>query len=90
MKDFTEIEHLDYLLTEAKIPHTFEPLQDGYQIRIYADEAMTEELDDAICHSGSHGYEKGLLETFVLNECEGYETADQVFDGWQKMYANSC
>lgn len=45
---------------------------------------MTHELDDAICHTYSHGYIDGLLETFSLNECEGWETAEQVFEGGKK------
>ena len=84
--DTTEMEKLDRLLTEAGIPHTMKPSWGGLQIRIYADEEMTNELDDAICHGGSYGYEKGLLETYVLNDCSGWETAEQVFEGWLKMY----
>ena len=86
MDKFSQIEQLDYLLTEADIPHTFEPLFDGYQIRVYADAEMTKELDDAICHGGSNGSCNGLLETYILSGCDGWETAEQVFDGWKKMY----
>lgn len=56
------------------------------QIRAYADPQMTHEFDDAIIISGSHGAEAGLLETFRLNDCVGWETAEQVFEGWKKMY----
>jgi hypothetical protein len=84
--NFTEIRKLDTLLTEASIPHTLIPCWDGLQIRVYADEAMTDELDDCVIHSGSHGVKMGLLETFVLNGCDGFETAEQVFKGWKKMY----
>ena len=86
MKSFKEIKKLHKKLKRANIPHTFKPLWDGLQIRLYADEAMTNELDDCVMHSGSHGFHKGLLETCRLNNCEGYETAEQVFDGWLKMY----
>lgn len=86
MIDFTEIEKLHKLLTEAGIPHIYQELYDGRQIRIYADEDMTNEIDDAVIHSGSHGNQNGLLETYTLSECEGWETAEQVFKGWQKMY----
>lgn len=88
MDKFAEIKKLDRMLAEANIPHTFEPfpLAEGYQIRVYANEAMTHELDDAICHTYSHGYVDGLLETFSLNKCEGWETAEQVFEGWKEMY----
>ena len=88
MDKFAEIKKLDEMLTEANIPHTFKPFPfaEGYQIRIYADEEMTHELDDAICHTYSHGYTEGLLETFSLSDCDGWETAEQVFEGWKKMY----
>lgn len=86
MDKFVEIRKLHKMLTEEGIPHTFEHLFDGWQIRIYADEEMTNEIDDCVCHGGSHGYANGLLETFVLNECEGWETAEQIFEGWKKMY----
>ena len=84
--NFTEIEKLHSLLTEAGISHTFAPLYDGMQIRVYADHKHIRELDDAVIHSGSHGVEDGLLETFCLNDCIGRETAEQVFKGWKKMY----
>ena len=86
MIDFTEIEKLDDMLCEAGIPHICMPCWDGKQIRVYADEAMTDELDDCVIHSGSHGVHAGLLETFSLNNCDGFETAEQVFAGWQEMY----
>lgn len=90
---FTEIHKLHEMLIEAEIPHTFGaipiPAVGGYQIRIYADKEMTVELDDAICHRYSHGYPEGLLETYRLNNCDGWETAEQVFEGWQKMYADA-
>lgn len=84
-----EISKLHDLLTEAGIPHTFLPLHDGWQIRVYADNTFTNELDDVIFHSGSHGYELGLLETYFLHECCGFETAEQVFEGWKKMFEDS-
>ena len=84
--NFAEIEKLHSLLTDAGIPHTFTPLWDGKQIRVYADSKLTHELDDAVIHFGSHGVQAGLLETYCLNECAGWETAEQVFEGWKKMY----
>lgn len=84
--DFAEIRKLHYLLTKAGIPHTFAPIWDGKQIRVYADSKLTYELDDAVIHSGSHGVGVGLLETYHLNECVGWETAEEVFKGWKKMY----
>lgn len=85
-KTFMEIQKLHDMLTEANIPHTFGPCWDGLQIRVYADEEMTNELDDCILHSGSHGYSEGLLETYCLGDCDGWETAEDVFKGWQEMY----
>lgn len=87
--DFTEINKLHEMLTQAHIPHTFDTAFDGFQIRIYADEEMTNEIDDCICHSGSHGHQNGLLETFTLSDCDGWETAEQVFNGWLKMYRDA-
>lgn len=86
MIDFTEIEKLHKLLTEAGVPHIYQELYDGRQIRIYADEDMTNEIDDAVIYSGSHGAQNGLLETCSLSGCEGWETAEQIFEGWWKMY----
>lgn len=83
---YNEILKLRDLLISEGIPHTFSSLWRGFQIRMYADEAKTCELDDAVCHYYSHGYEMGLLETYRLNYCSGYETADEVFEGWKKMY----
>ena len=87
--DFTEINKLHEMLTKAKIPHIFKPLYDGFQIRVYSDETHIFELDDAILHGGSLGHQNGLLETYALSGCKGWETAEQVFDGWLKMYRDA-
>ena len=84
--NYAEIKKLANLLTEENIPFTFVSIFGGFQIRVYADQEKNIELDDCICHPYSHGYEQGLLETHSLNDCEGYETAEQVFEGWKKMY----
>lgn len=90
MKNYTEMEKLHNLLTEAGIPHVYDdfinPIIHGKQIRMYADTNMTKRLDDAVCHPWSRGYSEGLLETYILNDCEGWETAEDVFNGWQEMY----
>ena len=86
--NFAEIEKLHSMLNEAGIPHTFTPLFDGMQIRIYADSKLTDELDDAVIHSDSHGVKEGLLETYYLSDCVGWETAEQVFEGWKEKYGN--
>lgn len=83
---YNEILKLRNLLISEDIPHTFDSLWGGFQIKMYADEAKTRELDDVICHPYSHGSEMGLLETYRLNNCLGYETAGTVFEGWKKMY----
>jgi hypothetical protein len=86
MDKFVEIKKLHRLLKVGGFPHTFAPLYGGWQIRLYADEELTQELDDAVCHKYSHGFKQGLLETYNLGECEGFETAEQVFKGWIEMY----
>jgi len=84
--NFTEICKLDDMLCLADLPHTFSHLHDGYQIKFYADGMKTIYLDDVVIHSSSHGHEKGLLETYNLNACSGYETAEQVFKSWVRWY----
>lgn len=86
MIDFTEIEKLHEMLRKAGIPHTYAEMYDGRQIRVYASETMIWELDDCVIHSGSYGVTMGLLETYTLGGCKGFETAEQVFAGWQAMY----
>ena len=84
--NFNEMFKLRDMLESAGIPYTFSGLYDGVQIRVYMDKVKRHEFDDAILHSGSHGYNQGLLETYHLNECEGFETAEQVFAGWSAIY----
>ena len=84
--DFNEIYKLNDLLNKAKIPHTFMLFDDGYQIKIFENEKMIYPLDDCVLNRYSHGSEKGLLETYFLGKCQGYETAEEVFKGWQKKY----
>lgn len=85
-----QIFKLDVMLIKEGIPHTFKGMyannMPGYQIRIYADEECTKELDDVIWHYYSRGYKEGLLETYKLNTCNGFETAEEVFAGWKEMY----
>ena len=89
MVNFNEMQKLHELLTIAEMPHTYEQCWDGHQIRLYVDEEKSREIDDCIYHSGSHGYEEGLLETYHLNDCNGWETAVQVFCGWVTMYTKA-
>ena len=83
---FDEMLKLNELLHQANVPYVLATLYDGLQIRIFADTALEHELDDCIIHSGSHGYANGLLETYTLGGCEGWETAEDVFNGWMEMY----
>ena len=50
-------------------------------------------VSDAICHDGSYGRHDGLLEIMgLVNEeevgdsVEGYLTAEQIFERWQKHW----
>lgn len=87
-----EITKLHKMLLRAGVNHTFMKMdvaifgENSFQIRIYQDNTFNKELDDAVFHKYSHGYKQGLLETYHLNDCDGYETAEQVFEGWMKKY----
>lgn len=80
--DTTEIEKLYNLCMEAGMNVSIQDMWGGKQVRFY--DNLGNLLDDAICHGCSHGHEQGLLETFSLNDCDGYETAEQVFEGWKE------
>ena len=82
----TEMHNLITMLAENGIPYAVNTIYDGWQIRIYSDRERLHEIDDAVWHSGSYGYLKGLLETYRLGECNGYETAEEIFEGWQRMF----
>ena len=87
-----EMNKLHDMLLKANIPHTFKAMdknlfgENALQIYIYRDNTFQEELDDVVFHKFSYGHEMGLLETFRLGECEGFETAEQVFKGWMEMF----
>ena len=87
-----EIAKLHEMLSNAGIHHTFMMMnadifgENAMQIRIFRDGTFQEELDDVVFHKYSHGYAQGLLETFGLSDCEGYETAEQVFEGWMEKF----
>lgn len=90
--DFTEIFKLHDMLTKANIPHTMLPtdawISKGWQIRAFYDANMTEDLDDCVIHKYSHGAEAGLMETYHLGKCDGWESAEEIFDGWEKLFKN--
>ena len=86
-----EITKLHEILIYAGINHIFMPMgkffgEDALQIRIYRDNTFQEELDDVVFNKYSHGYTQGLLETYKLNESNGFETAEQVFKGWMREF----
>lgn len=87
-----EIAKLHEMLSNAGINHTFMMMnahmfgKNAMQIRIFRDSTFQEELDDVVFHKYSHGYAQGLLETCVLGDCNGYETAKQVFEGWMEKF----
>ena len=87
-----EIVKLNEMLDKAGVPHTLEKMdenafgENSFQICIYRDNSYQKVLDDVIFHKRSNGYELGLLETYRLGKCEGYETAEEVFKGWMEKY----
>ena len=87
-----EIAKLHEMLFNAGINHTFMKMdafifgEDAMQIRIFRNGTFQEELDDVVFHKYSHGYAQGLLETFGLSDCEGFETAEEVFEGWMEKF----
>lgn len=84
MLNLTEIYKLKKLLEVAKVLHNMEDLDGGKKITIYDRDG--DMLDDAILTKYSNGRERGLLETYFLNDCDGYETAIEVFSGWARKY----
>lgn len=82
--DFTEIVRLAQMLDNNNITYRLRTVDDGLQILILDVEGNI--LDDAIISSYSHGAKSGLLETYKLGDCAGFETAEKVFDGWNEMF----
>ena len=87
-----EIAKLHEMLSNAGINHTFMKMdafifgEDAMQIRIFRDGTFQEEVDDVVFHKYSDGYAQGLLETFGLSDCDGFETAEEVFKGWMEKF----
>lgn len=74
--DQTEMMKLAFGLRDRGIEFKARSFFDGLQI-------IVEDGDwDAICHSGSYGHEKGLIEVMGLPQCEddviGWLTAEEV------------
>lgn len=87
-----EIMKLHEMLVQAGINHTFMPMpmelygRGAFQICVYRDASFQEELDDAVYHDFSYGHKLGLLETYSLGGCNGFETATEIFEGWMEKY----
>lgn len=56
---------------------------DGWQLILI--DPDRKEIDDAVCHGFSNGSEKGLLETYSLSDCDGYEMPLEVYLGWKNL-----
>jgi len=87
---YKAIIELDEMLKKANIPHTFDSLFGGYQIRL-------NENIDAIEHDGSYGRHFDLIEiqgAMTKSEMQvdlvlGHLTAKQVFKRFKYCYKNN-
>lgn len=75
--DLTEFFKLVGMCAVNDIPFTVNRIFDGWQVKT--------DFDDAVIHFGSHGHEKGLLESYIANDCAGWETAEEIFEIWKEM-----
>lgn len=82
--NFEEFDKLVKLVEDAEIPHSVNDIYDGKQIKVFNSDGSY--LDDAVIHQYSHGAECGLLETSNLSDCDGFEEAEDIIEGWKKMY----
>lgn len=82
--DFTELFKLEKLCRGAgwKV-EVLDTYPKGKQLILYDGERR---LDDVVICQGSHGANLGFLESFVLGDCGGYETAQQIFAGWKELF----
>lgn len=82
--DFTELFKLEKLCRGAgwKV-EVLDTYPKGKQLILYDGERR---LDDVVICQGSHGANLGFLESFVLGDCVGYETAQQIFAGWKELF----
>lgn len=86
----TEMDKLEDYLNAKDFNYIRKPLYDGEQIIVYNNKGV--QLWDAVCHSGSYGHERGLLEimgditkkrlcdNIILNDVEGYITAENIIE----------
>lgn len=88
--NYTEMGKLEQLLQEAKIPYRIEYIFGIPSVRYYGHGNYL--ICDAVCHSGSYGYQDGLLEIMGLtrneDSVEGWLTSKEVFyrisEDWSK------
>jgi len=86
-----EMDKLIYLLTLESIPFETRKSWDNTRQVFYP--SIKNRICDVICHSGSIGSEKGLLEIMGLtsdDDVEGRLTAEEVFKKIKKNYIKSC
>ena len=84
--DYKALPAVHKMLEEAKIPHTFKPFINGYQIVIWSKDEE-QRLCDAVQTFGSYGMENDKIEIMgALTQKEreidsvlGYLTAEEVF-----------
>lgn len=80
--NYNEFDKLVSLLEDIGAEYKVLPCWGGKQVKLFKN---GKEIDDAVIHEFSHGAKQGLLETFRLSDCAGYETATEVFDGWERL-----
>lgn len=84
---YSEIKKLALLLWNAKIPHTFKSLFDGFQIKIERDGHY---WCDIIEHFFSYGGKEDLVEIAGLQECKddviGGLSAEKCFEMIKKEW----
>jgi hypothetical protein len=92
MKYKVECLQLAALCENANVPYEIRQCWDGWQL-CYPCADPDIRVSDAVCHSGSYGHERGLLEIMGLvneeevgDEVEGWLTAVQVFERWHKHW----
>ena len=85
--DQTEMMKLAFGLRDRDIEFKAQSFFDGLQI------VVEDEDWDAICHSGSYGHEKGLIEVMGLPQCEddviGWLTAEEVLKMVDELHSTS-
>ena len=82
--DFTEFDKLVGFMEKEGWNYRVEYLHDGKKLNFFSKNGDL--IDDAVIHGFSHGGKAGLLECYVLNDCSGWMTAEEVFNGWKGMW----